>query len=176
MNVAALVGNRLLVEILLLLLCPSCALGSAPDLLLHMPAEKEQIRQMLGYINQLRIQHGLSSLKLDPRLSQAAKQHAEDMARYHYFGHRGRSRFFFASNPGTRATASGYQWKVIAENLWAGSRALPAAFQSWVRSTEHYRNLADPRFLDAGIGVARTSKRTYWVALFALPWSGGWAR
>ena|GEM_PF-7048898 len=81
MNVAALVGNRLLVEIFLLLLCPSCALGSAPDLLLRMPAEKEQIRQMLGYINQLRIQHGLSSLKLDPRLSQAAKQHAEDMAR-----------------------------------------------------------------------------------------------
>jgi len=138
------------------------------------PLEQQRISQMLSYINQLRSQHGLSSLTLDARLSQAAKQHAEDMAQYNYFSHRGRRRFLFASSPGSRATASGYQWKAIAENMCAGYRDVSAAFQSWVVSAEHYRNLMNPRYVDAGIGVARTSAKTYWVLLLALPWDG-WA-
>jgi uncharacterized protein YkwD len=135
-----------------------------------MPGEQQQIGQMLSDINQLRTQHHLSSLTLDPRLCQAAREHAEDMAQYNYFSHRGRRRIFFASNPGSRATASGYQWKAIAENICAGYRNVPAAFQSWVLSAEHYRNLTDPRYLDAGVGIARTATRTYWVLLLALPW------
>jgi uncharacterized protein YkwD len=135
------------------------------------PAEQQQISQMLSYVNQLRVQHHLSSLTSDSRLCQAARQHAEEMAQYNYFSHRGRRRFLFASGPGTRANANGYQWKAIAENMCAGYRNAQAAFQSWVVSAEHYRNLTDPRYLDAGIGVARSSTRTYWVLLLALPWN-----
>jgi uncharacterized protein YkwD len=170
MKAAALFGNRLVVELLLILLFPSCLFGSQPQTLLAVPSEQRQISQMLGYINQLRTERGLSTLTLSPRLCQAAKQHSEDMAQYHYFGHRGRRRFLFGSSPGSRATANGYQWRAIAENLWAGNRSLPAAFQSWVLSAGHYRNLMDPRYLDVGIGVACTPTRTYWVALFARPW------
>jgi len=155
-----------------LLLCVSRSFGIQPDLLLHMPLEQQQIGQMLSYVNQLRAQHGLSSLRLDARLCQAAKEHAEEMAQYNYFSHRGRRRFLFGSSPGSRATASGYQWKAIAETMCAGYRNVPAAFQSWVLSAEHYRNLTDLRYRDAGIGVARTSTKTYWVLLLALPWTG----
>jgi uncharacterized protein YkwD len=127
---------------------------------------------MLSDINQLRTQHHLSSLTLDSRLCRAARQHAEDMAQYNYFSHHGRRRFLFSSGPGTRATASGYQWKAIAENICAGYRNALAAFQSWALSAEHYRNLIDPRYRDAGIGIARSSTKTYWVLLLALQWNG----
>jgi uncharacterized protein YkwD len=164
-------GNRFFLAILLLL-CAFRSFGQRPDLLLRVPAEQQQIGQMLSDINQLRTQHHLPALTLNPRLCQAARQHAEEMAQYNYFSHRGRRRFLFASSPGTRATASGYQWKAIAENICAGYRHAPAAFQSWVLSAEHYRNLTDPRYRDAGIGVARSCAKTYWVLLLALQWNG----
>ena len=160
--------------LLLAILIPLCAIrsfGQKPDLLLPVPAEQQQISQMLSDINQLRTRHGLPSLTLDARLCRAARRHAEDMAQYNYFGHRGRKRFLFASGPGTRATANGYQWTAIAENICAGNKNASAAFQNWALSAEHYRNLMDPRYLDAGIGVARSPTKTYWVLLLALPWN-----
>ena len=177
MSISAFIDNRLFAAIFLLL-CASDSFGSQLDLVLPVPAEREQIDQMLDYLNRFRTQHRLSSLTLDARLCRAAKQHAEEMVEYNYFSHRGRRRFFFPGSPGTRATAAGYQWKAIAENICAGYPNVRAAFQSWLLSPEHYRNLADPRYPDAGIGVAvaRTSMRTYWVLLLALPWTGGWAR
>jgi uncharacterized protein YkwD len=164
-------GNRFFLAILLLL-CAFRSFGSQPDSLLRVPVQQQEIGQMLSYINQLRTQHHLASLTLDARLCQAAKQHAEEMAQYNYFSHRGRRHFFFASSPGSRATANGYQWKAIAENICAGYRTAPAAFQSWALSAEHYRNLTDPRYRDAGTGVARSCAKTYWVLLLALQWNG----
>ena len=170
MGTDSFIGNRLLLAIFLLL-CASRSFGVQPDSLLRVPAQQQEIRQMLSYINQLRTQHGLSSLTVDARLCQAARQHAEEMAQYNYFSHRGRRRFLFASGPGTRANANGYQWKAITENMCAGHRNAQAAFQSWELSPEHYRNLVDPRYLDAVIGVARSPTKTYWVLLLALPWN-----
>jgi uncharacterized protein YkwD len=165
-------GNRLFLGILLLF-CALRSFGQKPDSLLGVPAEQQRISQMLSDINQLRTQHHLSSLTLDSRLCRAARQHADDMAQYNYFSHHGRRRFLYSSGPGTRATASGYQWKAIAENICAGYRNAPAAFQSWALSAEHYRNLIDPRYRDAGIGIARSSTKTYyWVLLLALQWNG----
>jgi uncharacterized protein YkwD len=164
-------GTRFYLAILLL----SCALrsfGQKPESLLRPPTEQQQITQMFSYLNQFRTQHGLPSVTLDRRLCRAAGQHAEDMAQYSYFSHRGRRHFLFASSPGSRAAASGYQWKAIAENICAGYRSVAAAFQSWELSAEHYRNLIDPRYRDAGIGIARSSTKTYWVLLLALQWNG----
>jgi len=152
------------------MLCALRSFGQKPDSLLGLPAEQQQISQMFSYLNQFRTQHGLPSLTLDRRLCQAARQHAEDMAQYSYFSHRGRRHFLFASSPGSRAAACGYQWKAIAENMCSGYRNASAAFQSWVLSAEHYRNLTDSRYRDAGIGVARSSTGTYWVLLLALQW------
>src|ERR1700752_1954683 len=98
-----------------ILLCALRSFGQKPDSLLGPPTEQHQISQMFSYLNQFRIQHGLPSLRLDRRLCRAAWQHAEDMAQYSYFSHRGRRHFLFASSPGSRAAASGYQWKAIAE-------------------------------------------------------------
>ncbi len=154
-----------------ILLCALRSFGQKPDSLLGLPAEQQQISQMFSYLNQFRTQHGLPSLRLDRRLCRAAGQHAEDMSQYSYFSHRGRRHFLFASSPGSRATASGYQWKAIAENICAGYRSAAAAFQSWELSAEHYRNLIDSRYRDAGIGIARSSRKTYWVLLLSLPWN-----
>jgi uncharacterized protein YkwD len=175
MNTNAFMSIRLLMAMFVLLRATD-SLALALDLLSGGPPEQQQIGQMLSSINQLRTQHGLSSLTLDTRLCRAAKQHAEEMAQYHYFSHRGRRRFFSGSGPGSRATASGYHWKAIAENMCAGYRDALAAFQSWVLSAEHYRNLMNPRYVDAGVGVARAPTKTYWVLLLAEPWTGGWER
>jgi uncharacterized protein YkwD len=124
-----------------------------------------QIRMMVSEANLFRARKGLPPLTLDSSLCRAADLHAWEMADYHYFGHRG-ARSTFASTPGSRAFAQGYSWARIAENICAGYRSVSEAFNSFVYSEPHYRNLINPELADIGIGVAKSdSQRIYWVML-----------
>lgn len=67
-------------------------------------------------VNQQRDWHGLGTLLADDRLRSAAYGHAEDMAANDFFDHTGSG----GSTIGTRATAAGYQWTSLGENIAAG--------------------------------------------------------
>jgi uncharacterized protein YkwD len=72
----------------------------------------------------------------------------------------------FATTPGSRAFSQGYSWVRIAENICAGYRNVGDAFNSFLYSHTHYRNLIDPELVDVGIGVAKSdNNRLYWVVL-----------
>jgi uncharacterized protein YkwD len=108
-------------------------------------------------------------VSLDARLCHAAELHATEMARYNYVGDRGHGIFLTQSSPGTRAWKSGYGWSSIAETVCAGSHDCASVLNRWLRSRAHARILTDPQYMDAGIGVARSSTRTYWVLMLAQP-------
>jgi uncharacterized protein YkwD len=111
----------------------------------------------LCVVNGERAQHHLRPLRSHPALERAAHRFAGEMVRGRFFSHTSPS----GSSLGSRLRAVGYAvpgvtWS-IGEALACGfrSRATPeATVAAWLASPPHRRLLLDPRFRDAGIGVA----------------------
>jgi uncharacterized protein YkwD len=108
-------------------------------------------------VNAERTSRGLKPLRRDGALAAAARRHAGDMAREHYFAH--------VSPAGERVrdriNAAGYAtngdgWRV-GENLgWGtGSRATPNALvDAWLASAPHRRIMLEDAYKELGAGVA----------------------
>jgi uncharacterized protein YkwD len=111
----------------------------------------------LCLLNRVRSQHGLHPLRLNRKLSRAARRHSRDMVRRRYFAHAsldGRSPF--ARMRATRYVPRGASW-TLGENIGWGSGSLgePAALvRAWMRSPGHRANILSRRFRDIGIGIA----------------------
>lgn len=108
-------------------------------------------------INAERSRHGLRRLRLNARLSKAARRHAEDMVRGGYFSHDSQSGASFID----RIRLTGYlrsaaSW-LVGENLAWGteSRSTPRwAMEAWMTSPPHRKNILTARFREIGIGIA----------------------
>ena len=135
--------------------------------------ETQQIGRMLAGMNSIRTHRRIPAVCLDRSLARAATEHAEDMARHNYLSDHGRGIFLARSTPGTRAWANGYAWANIGETICAGSPDADSVLNSWLRSAAHLRILTYPWYLDAGIGIARSSTRTYWVVMLGRRQSAG---
>lgn len=90
-----------------------------------------------------------------------------DMGLNNFFNHVNKLR----KDPANRATAAGYVWRVIGENLAAGTGKDTAAeaFAMWKSSRDHNKNMLDPDFKDIGIGreqVPGSQYEWYWTTLF----------
>ena len=128
------------------------------------PSNLAEIRAaILCLINLHRAQNGLSPLKDNARLDNAAEQHSADMVANDYFDHTGSSGQTFDA----RIMTSGYVpsgWDyMLGENIAMGTLGLatPAAIVgAWMASPEHRANiLAD--FRDSGIGVVAQAPARY---------------
>ena len=111
----------------------------------------------LCLLNRVRARHDLPQLRLNPRLSRAARRHTRDMVRRRYFAHDsldGRS--FSQRIHAARYVPRGASWW-IGENLgWgSGSLAEPMSLvRAWMRSPGHRANILNRTFRDIGIGIA----------------------
>lgn len=88
-------------------------------------------------LNRLRYLLGLSLVRIDPKLSDAARDHSKDMTNVGFFSHTspvsGKRRFGQrAANFGTSASA---------ENIAAGQRTGPGAIRAWWYSPGHHKNM-----------------------------------
>jgi uncharacterized protein YkwD len=106
-------------------------------------------------INSVRRAHGLSALRLDPRLSGAARRHSRDMVRRRYFAHNTPE----GLSPALRVRGSGYlaghrRWLVGETLAWWRGPATPATIvRAWMHSPPHREVLLHPSFQDVGVGV-----------------------
>ena len=109
-------------------------------------------------------------LSASRQLTEAAADHARDMARRNYFEHRGRD----GSQPKDRVLRSGYDPRLSGENIAFGPETAEEVVAGWLDSPGHCANIMEPRFEDIGIGVATGKKRgrIYWVQTFGAPRSG----
>ena len=120
-------------------------------------AKRTAIRATLCTLNAERRRHGLPRLKLNKKLSAAARRHARDMVRRGYFAHDSLGGGSFVD----RIRRTGYlrgtgKW-TVGENLAWGShdRAAPRAItQMWMNSPGHRANILSPSFREVGIGLA----------------------
>lgn len=133
--------------------------------------------ELLQRINQARAESRRCGGKLFPAapplqpnvlLRSAAEAHARDMLDHNYFAHEG----YDGSNPAQRATAQGYRYRVIGENIASGPTTVAEAVAGWIASPEHCENLMDARFADSGVAFAASTRgppRIYWVQEFGTP-------
>jgi uncharacterized protein YkwD len=108
-------------------------------------------------------------LAWNPLLGRAALAHSTDMAQKHYFNHEQPD----GSLPADRATAAGYRWVRVGENIASGQRTPEEAVASWLGSPGHCANIMNPAFTEMGAAYAinpRNRNRTaYWTQVFGTP-------
>lgn len=122
-------------------------------------AEHATLRSMLQENNQLRVSKGLNPLRISARLSAAAQNHANYMARTRRFSH------YCNGCPTSRACLYGYR-SGVRENIAFGQPSARSVFAIWAASVKHNENLLSQSDL-AGFGFARAENgQVYWVAMY----------
>lgn len=112
--------------------------------------------------NDARLKHGCVALRVDSRLTTAARAHSTDMARYNYFSHTGRNGSTFI----TRAKAAGYT-SPSGENIAWGYRTADTVVTTWLNSAGHRANILNCGSKAVGVGLARKADGTpYWTQVF----------
>ena len=120
--------------------------------------------QILTLVNAERTGRGLLALTRNALLDAAAQAHANDMRANSFFSHTGSD----GSNVGDRATAAGYSWTTIGENIGEGSHSPEDMMDLWMNSPGHRANILNPDFTDLGVGI-NDSGTTLWVQVFGRP-------
>ncbi len=107
-------------------------------------------------------------LKLVDALSDAAREHARDMAKHSVLSHQGTD----GSTPAARVTREHYAWRVVGENVASGPTTAEEVMAGWLASPGHCENLMSPRFTEMGIAYTvdpKSESGVYWAQVFAAP-------
>jgi uncharacterized protein YkwD len=101
---------------------------------------------LVAAINSVRTQHLLPRLRIDFRLSLAARSHSLDMLRRDYFGH---------GNFSARISRFQVRGRFFAENLDWSSGVIPASaiVADWLASAPHRAIMLDPSLRRIGVAT-----------------------
>jgi uncharacterized protein YkwD len=130
-----------------------------------------QAAETIKITNEFRRRNGLPEFEEDPVCSQAAFDHAQDMARRSYFDHFGPD----GSSPTTRyqrRNTAGQRVIRVTENIARGNGTTPeSALRMWLDSSGHRKHLVGTEMNHIGVGVANGScffgACTYFVQCFS---------
>ncbi len=108
--------------------------------------------------NAYRRENKLGQVKASPTLTKTARAYAAYLAKNDAFSHTADNR-----DVGDRASASGYEWCSIGENLAMNldsrgfeTRALAQqTVEGWINSPPHKENLLGPYYTEIGVGVVQ---------------------
>jgi uncharacterized protein YkwD len=116
-------------------------------------------------INKYRASKKLPPLSVDPRISQIARIHSENMAK-------GKVRFSHDGFEG-RAKAITIPYQSVSENLaynMGYSEPVRKAVEGWIKSEGHRKNM-EGQFNFTGIGIAKNAKDEYYFTqIFVRSW------
>ena len=119
-------------------------------------------------VNAYRKEKGLRPLKLQPALTEAARAHSRDLAKWDRISHFGSD----GSNPWDRVKRAGYNARLAAENVGTGQVTIEEVIKGWKASPGHNKNLLLPEAEHMGIALvqdSRTEFKTFWTLVIASP-------
>jgi uncharacterized protein YkwD len=119
-------------------------------------------------INAYRKDKGLKPLKLNAELSNAAKAHSRDLAKWDRISHYGSD----GSNPWDRVKRAGYNARLAAENVGTGQASIDEVFRGWKESPGHNKNLLLSDAEHMGIALVQDPKtefKTFWTLVVGSP-------
>jgi uncharacterized protein YkwD len=132
----------------------ACTAGNATP---AVASKREIVRATLCELNRERAHSGMRALKLNKRLSRAARLHVRDMARRNYFSHDTLGGGSFVDRIRREGYLRGARSWVVGENLAWGTRrySRPSVImRMWMHSPGHRANILNASFKEIGIGVA----------------------
>ncbi len=106
---------------------------------------------LIELTNKERQSLGISSLKEDSLLNEAAYLKAQDMIIYSYFSHESPA----GTTPWYWFQKVGYNYQMAGENLGIGFLDSEEIYQAWDDSSSHKANLVNPKYEDIGIAVLK---------------------
>ena len=120
-----------------------------------LPGDASLEADLFTLTNQARLDNGVGPLERDEGLAQAARHHAEEMARLGYFSHT--SPVGENATVSQRVARSGSFIGTLGENLALVGEANTAQTTTtgWLESPGHRANLLNPTFTHVGFGTAR---------------------
>lgn len=107
-------------------------------------------------------------MRWNESLFAAAARHSDDMARRDYFAHASPE----GKRVGARATAEGYAWRSIGENIAGGDRSVEVVIRGWMDSPGHCRNIMNPDYTDVALACVErrgSTWGTYWTMVLGRP-------
>jgi uncharacterized protein YkwD len=113
-------------------------------------------------VNAYRAEKGLKPLKLNTELTNAAKAHSRDLAKWDRISHFGSD----GSNPWDRVKRVGYNAKLAAENVGTGQITFEEVMKGWKDSPGHNKNLLLADAEHMGIALVhepKTEFKTFWT-------------
>lgn len=121
--------------------------------------------QLLEAHNKARAEAKLPPLAIDPKLTEAARRHAKDMAEHEKMTHEGSD----GSHPDERVKRAGYHFVRTGENVAEGQKDVEHVLESWMNSPEHKANILG-KFTQMGAARATDeSGEPYWCVDFGTP-------
>lgn len=138
----------------------------------QVPPQPLNIRQAVSDLNRYRARYGLKPVTVEPRLIEASRIHADDLAKAGIISHSGTD----GSSHGDRAHRVGYNFTIAGENVATGQKSWEQVFKAWQESPGHNENLLRPDVSEFGIALVyepRTTYSTYWAMLIAEPMDMG---
>jgi uncharacterized protein YkwD len=124
------------------------------------------IPALLAAHNAHRVAAGLAPLAGDGRLQSAASYHADRMARAGLMEHQ------LPGEPdvGARASAAGYAWTRVGENIARNQRSVAEVMVTWMASPGHRANILSAHYTQAGFAVSYGADGDpYWAVDFGAP-------
>lgn len=115
--------------------------------------------------NEERKKAGLSELKPNAKLFEAARNHAANMAKQEKLDHT-----LDGKTASERVKDAGYEYGRTGENIAHNSPTPQDAVASWMGSEMHKANMLEKDYADLGVAVAKNAKgERYWVQVFGKP-------
>jgi uncharacterized protein YkwD len=119
-------------------------------------------------INQYRKEKGLKPLALNADLTEAAKAHSRDLAKWDRISHYGSD----GSNPWDRVKRTGFHARLAAENVGTGQVDFQEVLRGWKESAGHNKNLLLGDATHMGIALVQDPKtefKSFWTLVIGAP-------
>lgn len=112
--------------------------------------ERISTAALIAEMNHYRERAGLSPLRMDGRLSDAAADRIRDMYDQRYFNHVAPD----GTQPFVWLRRHSYRYRFVGENLAAGYPSARQIVAGWMRSPGHRANILSRNFRDVGLAIS----------------------
>jgi hypothetical protein len=108
-----------------------------------------RLTELLNLTNKQRAALGLSELRLNAKLSEAAAKKASDMFAHDYWSHTSPT----GKTPWEFILSSGYQYTMAGENLAKNFSNSDGVVEAWMASPTHRDNIVKPGYKEIGFAI-----------------------
>lgn len=115
-------------------------------------ASEINAENIVNLVNKERSAYGLSALKVNQELENAAVEKSKDMLFRNYFDH-----YAFGQTPWMFIIRAGYNYSIAGENLAKGFSTSEGVVNAWMNSASHRENILNPQYQEIGVGVVKGS-------------------